>query len=148
MNLLFQQCKLWVVGSSKSNQDMKNIIILFFVLLFSGSVVAQEKQTLTVKEFRKASRKKDAVILDVRTPEEFAEGHIKNAVNIDWKNPEEFKNKATQLPKDSPIYVYCRSGVRSEQASNWLRTNGFTEVKDLKEGIQAWKSSGKKVSKE
>lgn len=115
------------------------------VLLTSGAFAQQE--ALKVKEFKKEIKKKEAIVLDVRTPEEFADGHIRNATNADWKNPEEFKIKISQLPRTEPVYVYCRSGVRSEKASEWLRANGFTQVSGLDGGIEAWKKAGKRVSK-
>lgn len=119
--------------------------LMLGVLLTSGAFAQQE--ALKVKEFKKEIKKKEAIVLDVRTPEEFADGHIRNATNADWKNPEEFKIKISQLPRTEPVYVYCRSGVRSEKASEWLRANGFTQVSGLDGGIEAWKKAGKRVSK-
>ncbi|WP_423147929.1 rhodanese-like domain-containing protein [Rubrolithibacter danxiaensis] len=126
---------------------MKKITKLLLILLISGSAFAQQKETVKVSEFKKGIKKEQALVLDVRTPEEYATGHIRGAVNIDWKNAEEFKAKANELQKTQPVYVYCRSGARSEKASNWLSTNGFTNVTDLEGGIEAWKKAGKRVSK-
>lgn len=126
---------------------MKNIIIFLFTLLVSSSVFSQQKETVNVKEFRKGIKQENPIILDVRTPEEYAEGHLRNSLNVNWKNQEEFKARAAQLDKTKALYVYCRSGVRSEKASEWLRMNGFNHVKDLNGGIQAWKKAGKRLSK-
>ena len=126
---------------------MKNIMILLFTFFIAHNLFAQKKEALSVNEFKKAIKQKEVTILDVRTPEEFADGHIRKAVNVDWKNSEEFKAKALQLDKSTPLYLYCRSGVRSTQASNWLLTNGFTDVRDLNGGFEAWKKAGKRVSK-
>lgn len=118
-----------------------------FLLLLTTSAIAQHKEPVNVKQFRKGIKKEHPVILDVRRPEEYAEGHIKNALNIDWKNPDEFATKAAQLDKSKPVYLYCRSGVRSAKAADWLRSNGFTQVVELEGGIKAWTEANKRVMK-
>ena len=129
------------------NYNMKNIVIFLFTLLVSSSAFSQQKEAVKVTEFRKGIKRENAIILDVRTPEEYAEGHLRNSVNINWKDQEEFKAKVAELDKTKALYVYCRSGGRSEKASEWLRMNGFNNVKDLDGGIQAWEKAGKRVSK-
>jgi len=127
--------------------DVKNILILLFTLFVSSSAFSQQKKAVDVKEFRKGIKRENAIVLDVRTPEEYAQGHLRNAVNINWKNQEEFKAKIAQYDKDKATFIYCRSGGRSEKASEWLRVNGFDNVKDLNGGIQAWEKAGKRVSR-
>lgn len=122
---------------------MRNIIKLALSLLISGTAFGQHKKVVDADEFDKAIKSDDVIVLDVRTPEEFAEGHIKNAVNINWQNPDEFKTKAAQLDKSKSVYVYCLAGVRSEKSSDWLLKNGFTQVTGLDGGIKAWKEAGK-----
>jgi rhodanese-related sulfurtransferase len=126
---------------------MKKIFSLLLTLLITSSVFAQQKEVLNVENFKKKIKKGEVVILDVRTPEEYADGYIKNAVNIDWKNPEGFQAKAAQLQKTKPVYVYCHSGVRSQMATDWFRLNGFTNVVGLDGGMEAWQKAGKRVSK-
>jgi len=126
---------------------MKNILIFLFALLVSSSAFSQQIEPVDAKEFRKGVKRDNAIIVDVRTPEEYAEGHLRNSVNINWKNQDEFKTKVAELDKKKAIYVYCRSGGRSEKASEWLRMNGFNNVKDLGGGLQAWEKAGKRVSK-
>jgi rhodanese-related sulfurtransferase len=126
---------------------MTKVFSLLITLLIASSVFAQQKEVLNVEDFKKRIKKGELIILDVRTPEEYADGHIKNAINIDWKNPEEFQAKATQLHKTKPVYVYCHSGIRSQKAYDWLRSNGFTNVVGLDGGMEAWKKAGKRVSK-
>lgn len=125
---------------------MKNILVLLFTLLVSSSTFSQQKEAVDVKEFQKGIKRKNAVILDIRTPEEYAQGHLRNSININWKNQEEFKTKIAEYDKEKAFFIYCRSGVRSEKASEWLRRNGFHSVKDLNGGIQAWKMAGKRVN--
>ncbi|WP_207425809.1 rhodanese-like domain-containing protein [Pedobacter sp. SYSU D00535] len=126
---------------------MKNILVYILTLLVAGSAFSQQKEAVDVKEFRKGIKRENAIILDVRTPEEYAEGHLRNSVNINWKNQEEFKARVAGLEKTKAFFVYCRSGSRSEKASEWLRVNGFYNVKDLSGGIQAWEKAGKPVVK-
>jgi rhodanese-related sulfurtransferase len=86
------------------------------------------------------------LILDVRTPDEFAAGHIEGAVNIDWYNPQ-FKAEIAALDKSKPVFVYCAVGGRSGQAKKLLNSEGFKEVHNLNGGIEAWKKDGLKVVK-
>ena len=74
-----------------------------------------------------AQRDADAPVLDVRTPEEFAEGHLAGAVNVDVRSPEFASQvEALDLPTDAPVYLYCKSGGRSGQATAALRQLGHT----------------------
>jgi rhodanese-related sulfurtransferase len=73
---------------------------------------------------------KDAVILDVRTPEEFKETRVKGAVNIDFKNPN-FKSEIEKLDKNKPYKLYCRSGNRSGKAMELMKGMGFTNLENL-----------------
>lgn len=78
-----------------------------------------------------------AVVLDVRTPEEYAEGHIHGAINLDWRNSAAFDKGVEQLDKRPTYYLYCRSGRRSHEAATHLRKQGF-QVVDLKGGFMQW----------
>jgi len=71
----------------------------------------------------------DAVIIDVRTPAEYAEGHLDGAVNIDVSSPG-FADAIAELPADGEYVVYCRSGNRSAQAASIMRDHGFEHVID------------------
>ena len=72
-----------------------------------------------------AARDPDAPVLDVRTPDEYAEGHVAGAVNVDVRDgsfPD--RVRALDLPADGPVYLYCKSGGRSGQATVALREMG------------------------
>ena len=86
------------------------------------------------------------VIIDVRTPEEFAGEHIANAVNIDYY-AESFKDKISALDKNKTYLVYCLSGSRSRNALKMMAEMGFREVYDISGGIAAWKSEGLPIVK-
>lgn len=88
----------------------------------------------------------EEIVLDVRTPEEFAEGHIPGAVLMNV-NDTRFKQKVNKLDKSKTILVYCLAGIRSEKASAILKDSGFKEVYHLKDGIKAWSGARKELTK-
>jgi rhodanese-related sulfurtransferase len=75
---------------------------------------------------------------DVRTPSEFHSGHIKKAINVDIFNAGNFNSYFEKLDKDKPVYLYCRSGARSQKAARKLLKMGFAQVYDLKGGYNSW----------
>lgn len=75
-----------------------------------------------------------AVLLDVRTPAEFAEGHIEGAINIDFENPN-FSAEIQKLDTAKSYFVYCRSGNRSGQAIPIMKRAGIASIQELKGGI-------------
>ena len=86
-------------------------------------------------------------LLDVRTKEEWAEGHLKGAKWVPLAE-EGFVEKAKAvLDPKKPVVVYCRSGGRSAKATKQLRDAGFTTVHDMAGGIVAWEKEGKPVVK-
>ena len=78
------------------------------------------------------------LLVDVRTPEEFAEGHIPGAVNISLQTLAE---RLDEIPRDQPVVVYCRSGNRSAQATQILRQAGF-DAHNMTGGMNSWTASG------
>jgi rhodanese-related sulfurtransferase len=96
-------------------------------------------QELNSKEWReKASSDSNAVILDVRTPEECEEGIIAKALQINILNPGEFMEKAHELDPSKGYYVYCRAGGRSAQACAVLNSLGINNTYNLIGGITEW----------
>ena len=89
----------------------------------------------------------DCVLLDVRTPAEYKEGHLKGAINIDVKDSVAFMKKALEtLPKDKTVMVYCRSGKHSALAAGKLAAEGYF-VFNLEGGYIAWTEAGKETVK-
>jgi len=84
------------------------------------------------------------MLLDVRTPEEYAEGHISGAKLIPIQVLEKHLK---DVPHDKQVYVYCKSGGRSSRASKMLAENGFTNIENIKGGFDAWKATGYPVEK-
>jgi rhodanese-related sulfurtransferase len=83
----------------------------------------------------------DLVVLDVRTAEEFAAGHIDGAVQLDFYRPD-FAEQLAQLDPTVPYVVYCRSGNRSGQTLPIMESLGFSSATDVEGGILAWEASG------
>jgi len=80
-------------------------------------------------------------ILDVRTPEEFATGHLEGAVNIDFSDPG-FSEAIAALDRDVPYVLYCRTGNRSAEAAALMRELSFAEVYEISGGIVEWVGAG------
>jgi phage shock protein E len=87
----------------------------------------------------------DLVVLDVRTPEEFAEGHLEGAVLVDFYAAD-FAEQLAALDTDVPYLVYCRSGNRSGQALGVMEQLGFASAVDVDGGIVAWTDAGLPVT--
>lgn len=102
-------------------------------------------ETVSVDRFEQTIADTSVVRLDVRTPDEYAEGHIAGAVNIDV-TANGFDQKASTLPKDRTIALYCRSGRRSKKAAQILAQMGY-KVVELESGIIGWTSAGKETTK-
>ena len=81
---------------------------------------------------------KNCTVLDVRTKEEYDEGFIKNSINLNIYDSQSFLDKINKLEKSTSIYVYCRSGARSFQASELMAQFGFENVYNLEGGIIEW----------
>lgn len=100
---------------------------------------------LTTDEFQtKLASSRNGQLVDVRTPEEFKNGHLANAENIDYKNTA-FREQIKSLDKNKPVFVYCLGGVRSAAAADILHENGFTEVYDMQGGYMKWTAAGKLI---
>ena len=87
-----------------------------------------------------------ATVLDIRTPEEFAEGHIPDAKNVDFFS-KSFRETLEKLDKDAPIVMHCQSGGRSGQALPIFKELGFTKVFHMNGGFSAWSKAGLPVAK-
>lgn len=123
--------------------DIHNIlkrVILCFIAIFSSIYICAQDSTkvksVTNSEFEKLIQSENVIILDVRTPKEFNEGHIPNALNIDYRSDDFLKN-IKELNKNKTIAVYCRSGGRSKLAAKKLIDSGFN-VFELNKGIMNW----------
>lgn len=122
-------------------KSIRTFLLITLIGLINLATNGQVKTLLTPTEFKTQSKaSKKAVILDVRTPNEFAGGHLENAVNINWNDPS-FDAAAMKLDKKKDIFVYCLSGARSAAAARHLREAGFTSVFEMGGGIMKWRAS-------
>lgn len=109
----------------------------------SGSVFRQVSPTEAHKLIVEHKSDPDFIVLDVRTPEEFAQGHLpeKTPINLDFYAPD-FREKLSQLDRGKTYLVYCRTGHRSGETVNFMKELGFRRVYDLQGGLTAWQSAG------
>ncbi|MDV3309760.1 MAG: rhodanese-like domain-containing protein [Cyclobacteriaceae bacterium] len=116
--------------------------ILYSLLLILPAAVVMAQPEISVDEMKTKTENTDGVVLiDVRTPEEVQEGHIKGARNIDV-DARNFKRQVKGLDKSLTYYLYCGTGVRSSRAARIMIDMGFDSVYSVKGGIKAWKSAG------
>lgn len=139
------------------------MLIVFSVLLLSGVLRAGDTpathpttqpataqpavRNIGVDEFEKLTADSKNVILDVRTPREFAAGHLPGAVNINWTD-KSFAGKIARLDKSKTYLVHCAIGGRSAKACGKLEEEKFLNLYNLKGGYEAWTKAGKETVKE
>lgn len=117
------------------------IASLFALVLISTSCSTQTKQVvLKPADFQASFEKTGGILLDVRTPEEFAEFRLAGAVNMDY-NAAGFANEVASLDKTKPVYVYCLAGGRSTSAAKLLKEKGFQQIYELEGGLLAWNNA-------
>ncbi len=116
---------------------------LMATLGLTASCAAQENiKSVSPGEFAEMVRAdSNAVVIDVRTEKEYAEGHLSNAVNLDYLNEDSFAQEIATLDKTKNYYVYCRSGRRSHGAAVKMQTLGL-QVVDMEGGWLAWTEAG------
>ncbi len=112
---------------------MKNIGYL--ILLLFIQISCTQTKSMSISELT-PQNVENAVLIDVRTPEEYAEGHLDNAININWYD-KNFINQFKTIEKEKTIYVYCKKGGRSASAAELLTSSGYKNVIDLLGGYDA-----------
>jgi thioredoxin len=116
-------------------------------LCFSFAVRAQSEFKLSPDEFEtKLKTTTSSQLVDVRTPAEYKEKHLKNSLNINYKG-KEFNELLTHLDKTKPVFVYCLSGGRSAAAAKIMRDQGFNQVFEMNGGISRWLNEDKPVER-
>ena len=112
----------------------------FFNSLFGEKAPATDAiEVLDVAAFKEAISSKSVQLVDVRTKLEYNAGHIENAANIDFFDRSNFNENFAHFDREQPIYLYCRSGHRSQRSAKKLLKIGFKKIYDLKGGYKAWK---------
>jgi thioredoxin 1 len=118
--------------------------IVLLLIVSSCNINGQKYQNLSVSDFNKKMNEGNVQLVDVRTPEEYAARHLKDAVNINF-NGDDFVDMVTKLDKSKPVLVYCLSGGRSSKASALISKKGYAQVYNLDGGIMAWTAAGQPV---
>jgi phage shock protein E len=121
------------------------------LVLICGMAFAQETKSdgathVDVTGAEKLIKDDRALILDVRSADEFKSGHIAGAKNIDFTE-NDFEQKASELDKSRPWLVHCGSGRRSTASLEVLQKLGFKQLYHLDGGMKAWQAAGKPVEK-
>jgi rhodanese-related sulfurtransferase len=121
---------------------MKKVMALIAsALLLAGCSSSTGTIDLGVTEFSAKVAEVGVITLDVRTPGEFAEGHVEGARLIDFQSGN-FENEIAALDKNATYAVYCRSGNRSGQAVKTMQDAGFTNVFNMNGGVIDWANAG------
>lgn len=124
---------------------LKTLIILSLVI--TSSLFAQSGsniQHLSASEFKKAVESKKYLLIDVRTAEEFAQGHISGAINISVNDSEFAKKVKDKTSKQKLVAIYCRSGRRSKVAITAIESLKL-QITELNEGLMSWQQAGYKI---
>ena len=123
-------------------------LTLFFLFTACKDIgSAQEIEVISPQEVREAVYDSQAhQLVDVRTLEEFNEGHLKSAQNI-CVTDNDFAENISKLDKDKPVYLYCRSGKRSAAAAKIMKDLGFKEIYDMDGGFMNWESQNLEIEK-
>lgn len=118
------------------------MVILFITVLLSscgGESMKQGSAKLSSVEFyERIKDAEDAQIVDVRTPEEFKNGHLENAFNLNWDGAD-FEAQLATLDKSKTVFVYCLSGSRSHSAAEKMREQGFEKIIEMPGGMLEWR---------
>jgi len=141
--------------------SLKNLMVLILSVslvistVLTGGCVSSKTPTQIIEDItpqealtliQENQNNPDFVIIDVRTPEEFAEGYIENAVIIDFRS-ETFMDELNKLDKDKTYVIYCRSGRRSSSALNTIAELNFREAYNILGGITKWQEEGLPTTK-
>jgi rhodanese-related sulfurtransferase len=119
-------------NSSSSSDNQENTT--------DNTPVNTGERVLDKEAFAAGMKKSGAVLVDLRMPGEFDQGHIEGAINIDFFGPE-FKYKLLELNKKKKYYLYCKNETRSKMSMQFMQDNDFKEVYMLKGGYEEWNSA-------
>jgi phage shock protein E len=128
-------------SQSRSLTRLTSLAVLSICLIFlwAGPSLSASGEKVTPEELKSMLDKNEpAVLIDVRTPEEFAAGHIPGARSM----PIDTLENVESLPPGGRTILYCKSGKRSQRAFEILSGRGFTDLSVLEGGLEAWKESG------
>ncbi len=126
------------------------LLCLSAVAVLTGSCTNNDSAGTTIRELtpqeafdliQENKDNPDFLIIDVRTPEEFNDGHIEGAINIDYYQPA-FSEEISSLERDKTYFIYCRTGNRSSSVRDLMEELEFKEIHHLSDGIVGWNQAG------
>ena len=120
--------------------------LLFSAISFAQSTHKDSIEVLSITGFETKSSKKNTLVIDVRTPEEAAEGHLPGSMNINFLS-EDFAQEIDILNKKATYLLYCKTGIKSRKAADLMQKAGFKHVYMLEGGFTAWKEAGKPIER-
>jgi len=113
------------------------LIFVFLVAMLQSCGQTTEVKHLTALKFQELIADSTGILLDVRTIQEFNNGHLKGAGQLNFYE-RDFGNRLLMLPKDEPIFLYCNTGYRSGIAARFLVQQGYSRVYNMQRGIMEW----------
>lgn len=121
-----------------SNRWIRVCFVIMVALLAAGcsQSPAGASVDVSVDEALRLWQAKEAILIDVRTPAEYRDGHIPGVVNIPLA---EIEKRLGEIPKDKKVVLICRTGNRSAQGTKFLRSKGFDNVFNSTGGMSTWK---------
>lgn len=125
---------------------MKRISLILLLLVPILAFATDKAKHIKAAEAARLLSSGNVTVVDVRTAEEFKEGHIKDAKNIDIMD-KDFEAQVGKLDKSKPTLVHCQAGGRSTRALKTFEKLGFTDVIHLDDGFAGWQEAGKPVAK-
>ncbi len=129
-----------------SDTHMKSLTLLYLTLTTTIAFAADQVQHVDANGAAKLLEKGGVTVVDVRTKDEFSEGHLKDAVNIDLLEPN-FEEQLSKLDKSKPVLVHCQAGGRSTRSLKLFEKLGFSQIIHLDGGYGSWVEAGKPVVK-
>lgn len=128
--LLFGLALMALLACSPASQAQQSAKSPFLVTTLEGRALIESNQS-----------DQSMIVLDVRTPEEFAAGHLPGAINISIADPA-FGEKIGALDKQKPTFIYCRTQNRSAHAAQMMKQAGFTDLRVMNGGFSEWQGKG------
>lgn len=117
------------------------LFVLALMLLMAGAIQAQTlKEVDSKKVYNMLQKDESLVVLDVRSPEEFNDGHVEGAINIDIRRADAF-SRINKLDRNATYVVYCRTGNRSKVAVDHMMRSGFNIIYHMTDGIIGWNAN-------
>lgn len=113
------------------------VVISVVFILISSCDIRKNQNDISIDELKKKILTDDFILVDVRTSEEYRDGHLEGSVNIDYFS-DDFSNEIKQLGLETPIVLYCRSGNRSGESMSIMYDLGFVELRNFKGGYNEW----------